>query len=84
MDHKSKIILIAGPTASGKSNFALKIAKKIKGEVINADSMQVYKELQVLTVRPTKKDQKKNKTSFIWLLQCKKKFFNWRMVKAFN
>ena len=58
MDHKSKIILIAGPTASGKSTFALKLAKKIKGEIINADSMQVYKQLQILTARPKKKDLK--------------------------
>ena len=38
----SKIILISGPTASGKSSFALKLASKIKGEIINADSMQIY------------------------------------------
>ena len=43
MDLKSKIILIYGPTASGKSNFAIKLAKKIDGEIVNADSMQVYK-----------------------------------------
>ena len=55
MDLKSKIILIYGPTASGKSNFAIKLAKKIKGEIINADSMQVYKQLQILTARPKKK-----------------------------
>ena len=58
MDIKSKIFLIAGPTASGKSSFAIKLAKKINGEIINADSMQVYKELSVLTARPKKKDQK--------------------------
>ena len=52
MDIKSKIFLIAGPTASGKSSFAIKLAKKINGEIINADSMQVYKELSVLTARP--------------------------------
>ena len=46
MDLKSKIILISGPTASGKSNFSIKLAKKINGEIINADSMQVYKELK--------------------------------------
>ena len=50
MDLKSKIILISGPTASGKSKIALKIAKKLNGEIINADSMQVYKELKVLTL----------------------------------
>tara|TARA_B100000965_G_C19239588_1_gene603784 strand:+ start:182 stop:364 length:183 start_codon:yes stop_codon:yes gene_type:complete len=60
MDIKSKIILIFGPTASGKSNYALKVAKKINGEVINADSMQVYKELNILTARPKKKKSKKN------------------------
>ena len=56
MDLKSKIILIYGPTASGKSNFAIKLAKKINGEIINADSMQVYKELKILTARPLKKN----------------------------
>ena len=61
MDLKSKIILIYGPTASGKSEFAVKLAKKIKGEIINADSMQVYKELKILSARPSKKDYKKIK-----------------------
>jgi len=61
MDLKSKIVLIYGPTASGKSNFAIKLAKKIKGEIINADSMQVYKELRILTARPIKKNFKKIK-----------------------
>ena len=56
MDLKSKIILIYGPTASGKSNFAIKLAKKISGQIINADSMQVYKEFKVLTARPLQKD----------------------------
>ena len=51
MDKQSKIILISGPTASGKSKFAVKIAKKIQGEIINADSMQVYKKLQILTAK---------------------------------
>ncbi len=48
MDLKSKIILISGPTASGKSKFSIQLAKKIKGEIINADSMQIYKELKIL------------------------------------
>ena len=68
MDPKSKIILIAGPTASGKSKFSLKLSKKINGEIINADSMQVYKQLQILTARPKKKRSKKNQTSSIWFL----------------
>ena len=56
MDLKSKIILIYGPTASGKSQFAIKLAKKIKGEIINADSLQVYREFKILTARPLKND----------------------------
>ncbi len=58
MDFKSKIFLIYGPTASGKSNFALKLAKKLDGEIVNADSMQVYKEFRILSARPSKNDCK--------------------------
>ena len=58
MDIKSKIILISGPTGSGKSSFSIKVAKKINGEIVNADSMQVYKQLNILTARPKIKDQK--------------------------
>ena len=58
MDLKSKIILISGPTASGKSKFAIQLAKKINGEVINADSMQIFKELKILTARPQRNDLK--------------------------
>jgi tRNA dimethylallyltransferase len=61
MDLKSKIILISGPTASGKSIFSIKLAKKINGEIINADSMQVYKELKILSARPNSKDYQKIK-----------------------
>jgi tRNA dimethylallyltransferase len=49
-------ILIAGPTASGKSAAALELAESLHGTVINADSMQVYRELGVLTARPTSAD----------------------------
>ena len=58
MDLKSKIVLIYGPTASGKSDFAIKLAKKINGEIVNADSMQIYRELKILTARPLKKNFK--------------------------
>ena len=49
-----KIILIAGLTGSGKSEIAIRLAKKINGEIINADSMQVYKEIKILSARPEK------------------------------
>ena len=61
MDLKSKIILISGPTASGKTNFSIKLAKKINGEIINADSMQVYKQLKILSARPDPKNYQKVK-----------------------
>tara|TARA_Y100000590_G_scaffold91671_1_gene103589 strand:- start:2690 stop:3580 length:891 start_codon:yes stop_codon:yes gene_type:complete len=51
MKHK-KVILLFGPTASGKSKLALDIAKKFNGEIVNADSMQIYKEVKVLSARP--------------------------------
>ena len=81
MDHKSKIILIAGPTASGKSNFALKLAKKINGEIVNADSMQVYKQLQILTARPKKKDLKKIKHHLYGFCDVKKKYSTGEWLK---
>jgi len=74
MDKQSKIILISGPTASGKSNFAVKIAKKINGEIINADSMQVYKQLKILTARPNKEEQKKIKHHMYGFVDLNKKF----------
>lgn len=52
-----KAVLIAGPTASGKSGAALELAARFGGTVINADSMQVYRELRVLTARPTEADE---------------------------
>ena len=71
---KSKIVLVSGPTASGKTNFSIKLAKKINGEIINADSMQVYKEFSVLSSRPSKKDLKKVKHYLYGILSVKKYF----------
>ena len=75
MDFKSKIILIYGPTASGKSKFAIRLAKKISGQIINADSMQVYKELRILTARPFQKD-KQNVKHYLYGFQSAKKNFS--------
>jgi len=71
---KSKIILISGPTASGKSSFAIKIARKINGEIINADSMQVYKEFRILTARPSIKEKKNIKHHLYGFISVKKNF----------
>ncbi len=53
----SKAVLIAGPTASGKSALALALAEAAGGVVINTDSMQVYRDLRVLTARPTRQEE---------------------------
>ena len=69
-----KIILLAGPTASGKSKLAVYLAKKINGEVINADSMQIYKEFSILSSRPEKNEIKKIKHHLYGVISVKKNF----------
>ena len=81
MDLKSKIILISGPTASGKSTFATNLAKKINGEIINADSMQVYKQFKILTARPTLKEQKNIKHHLYGFLSIKNSFSSGQWLK---
>ena len=53
-----KILIIAGPTASGKTEFAIKCAKEFNGEIISADSMQIYKKLNIGTAKPSKEETK--------------------------
>lgn len=55
--HSGKAVLIAGPTASGKSALALELALSADGIVINADSMQVYRDLRIITARPTQDEE---------------------------
>ena len=52
------IIAIAGPTASGKSAVALALAKKVGGQIVSADSVQVYKRLDIGSAKPTAEEQK--------------------------
>ena len=54
--YKKDLIIIAGPTCVGKSMLAMELAKKINGVLINADSVQVYEDLNLLSARPTEKD----------------------------
>ena len=84
MDLKSKIILIYGPTASGKSRFAVDLAKRVNGEIVNADSMQVYKELKILSARPFKKDYKKIPHHLYGFQNVKKKFSTGQWLKLAN
>lgn len=53
---KQKVIVIVGPTASGKTTLSIELAKKIKGEIISADSMQIYKEMNIGTAKPSIKE----------------------------
>ncbi len=84
MDLKSKIILIYGPTSSGKSKFAIRLAKKISGQIINADSMQVYKELRILTARPSQKESLKIKHYLYGFQSAKKNFSTGDWLKLAN
>ena len=62
---KNKIVLLYGPTASGKSKLALDIAKNFNGEIVNADSMQIYKEVKILSARPDYKSIKHHLYGFV-------------------
>ena len=59
MADKKKIIVICGPTASGKTGLSLLIASKFNGEIISADSMQVYRKLDIGTAKPTQEELNK-------------------------
>ena len=52
-----RAVLIAGPTASGKSALALSLAERLGGQIVNADSMQLYREMRVLTARPSQAEE---------------------------
>jgi tRNA dimethylallyltransferase len=75
----NKVILLAGPTASGKSELAIYIAKKINGEIINADSMQVFKEIKILSARP--EDYKNIKHHLYGFVSVKKSFSTGEWIK---
>ena len=74
MEQKKKVILLAGPTASGKSKLAIKLAQYFNGEIINADSMQIYKEVSILTSKPNLQDTKIIKHHLYGFNSVKKKF----------
>jgi len=71
---EKNIILLAGPTASGKSSLAILLAKHYKGEIINADSMQIYKEISILTSKPDLEDLEKIRHHLYGFVSIKNKF----------
>ena len=78
---QKKIILLSGPTASGKSKLSIRLAEHFNGEIINADSMQIYKEISILTSRPNKKDTKSIKHHLYGFNSVKKKFSTGHWLK---
>jgi tRNA dimethylallyltransferase len=78
------IIVIAGPTASGKSNLAIRLAKEIKGKIINADSRQVYKELSIGTGKPSEKERSLVAHHLYDYISVKENYNIYRYQKDFN
>ncbi len=81
MEQEQRVILIAGPTASGKSKLAIKLAQHFNGEIINADSMQIYKEISILTSKPDSQDIKAIKHHLYGFNSVKQKFSTGHWLK---
>ena len=81
MEQKKQVILLAGPTAAGKSKLAIKLAQHFDGEIINADSMQIYEEISILTSKPDLKDTKIIKHHLYGFNSVKKKFSTGHWLK---
>ena len=63
---KQKVIVICGPTASGKTKLSIEIAKKINGEIVSADSMQIYKYMDIGSAKITKEEMAIYKFTYLW------------------
>jgi len=81
MKQEKKVILLAGPTSSGKSKLAIKLAQYFNGEIINADSMQIYKEISILTSQPNSQDIKIVKHHLYGFNSIRKKFSTGHWLK---
>jgi tRNA dimethylallyltransferase len=69
-----KLIVILGPTASGKTKLAIKLAEKLNGEIVSADSRQIYKEMNIGTAKPTRKELKNIPYHLIDIISPKENF----------
>ncbi len=81
---KTKIIAVVGPTASGKTRLGVSLAKKFNGEVISADSMQVYKGMDIATAKPTADEMKGVYHHLISFLSAKESFSVASFIKLAN
>ncbi len=73
-EKRPEVIFIVGPTAIGKTRFAVKLAKKLKGEIVSCDSMQIYKGMDILSQAPTKAERKSAKHHLVNLLSPDKEY----------
>lgn len=71
---KQKVIVIGGPTASGKTGLSIELAKKINGEIVSADSMQIYKEMNIGTAKPSKEEMQGIKHYMLSIITPDKRF----------
>ena len=69
-----KVIVICGPTASGKTSLSIKLAKQIKGEIVSADSMQIYQDMNIGTAKPTKEEMQGIKHYLIDFVSPEKRY----------
>ena len=70
MEKKPTVIVVVGPTASGKTSLGMDIAKELNGEIISADSMQIYRGLDIGTAKATKEEQKEIKLLLVVCTLC--------------
>ena len=79
---KRRALLIAGPTASGKSAVALALAQRCGATIVNADSMQVYRDLRVLTARPSRERREQAPHELVRLRRRRGEFFCRALARA--
>lgn len=71
---KPKVIVIGGPTASGKTALSIELAKKINGEIVSADSMQIYKQMDIGTAKPTKEEMQNIKHYMVSIVEPNERY----------
>ena len=71
---KPKVIVICGPTASGKTSLSISLAKKINGEIVSCDSMQIYKEMDIGSAKPTVEEMQEIKHYLVYFVSPEKRY----------
>ena len=71
---KPKVVVICGPTASGKTALSIELAKRINGEIISSDSMQIYKDMDIGTAKPTKEEMQGIKHYLVDFVEPNKRY----------